>query len=405
MEDASVHGGSDVTLRTWITPMGWTTRRLLPSPPSKALADRGPCLGVLLSLALGLPACGTKPSPEGPDVFPIAVPGRAAAFYEREYVGEVQAIQRAELLARIKGRIESVLIDEGQPVKEGQLLFSIAAKELQQELRKARAAVASAGAELKAAEVERANSQLLLDNAVISPAEMALLGSRIQSLTAKLDEAKAHEGQTAINLTYSSVRAPFAGVVNRLPKKVGSTVAEGDLLTTVTDTSEVLVYFRVSEQEYLAFASTQGEGRPKEVSFRLADGHRLPVTGIMDAVETEFDRNTGTIAFRARFKNDGQLLKHGSTGKVVMKVDVKDGLTVPQKSTFEVQDHVYVYTVDAEGKARAKRIHPKLRFDEVFVIESGIAADERFIVEGAQRIKDGQPVATRLESPPSPKAL
>jgi RND family efflux transporter MFP subunit len=357
---------------------------------------------MIMAFALFLPSCTGKPLVEAPEIFPIAVPGQAAAFYDHEYVGEVQAIQRAEILARVKGRIESVLIDEGQPVKANQILFLTGVKELRQEIRKARAVVASAVAALKGAEVERTNMKMLLDKAVVSPAEMALLNSKIQSLAANLNEARANEGLAAINLGYSEVRAPFAGVVNRLPKKAGSMVAEGDLLTTVTDTSEVLVYFRVSEQEYLEYASAKGDGRPKEVSFMLANGQRLPVPGVMDAVETEVDKHTGTIAFRGRFKNEGQLLKHGSTGKVIMKVDVKDGLTIPQKSTFEVQDQVYVYTLDAEGKARARRIHPRLRIGGMFVVESGITANERFIVEGAQKIKDGEAVATRLASSPGP---
>lgn len=356
-----------------------------------------------LSLLSGGGCASRAASDEAPEVFPVAVPGRAAAQYEREYVGEVQAIQRAELLARIKGRIESVAVDEGQNVKKGQLLFSISAKELQQELRRARAAVASAAAELKAAEIERTNTKMLLDKSVVSSTEVALIESKIQALAAKLEEARANEGQAAINLTYAEVRAPFAGVVNRLPKKVGSMVAEGDLLTSLADTSEVFVYFRVSEQEYLQYTSKKDEGLAKDVSFKLANGELLSGAGVIDASESEIDRSTGTLALRARFPNKDQILKHGSTGKVVVKTLVKDAVTIPQKSTFEIQDHVYVYTVDGEGRARAKRIVPKIRLKDVFVVEFGIAAGERFIADGIQKVKDGAKIAVRAQTPqPSP---
>src|SRR5215203_2875435 len=157
-----------------------------------------------LGLALALISCKQPPAAaSSQDVFPVAVPAKAPASYEREYVGEVQALQRAELRARIKGRIEAVGMDEGQAVKAGQLLFSISAKELQQELRRARAAAASARAELKAAQLERTNTKMLLEKAVVSAAEMALIDSKIDSLTAKVDEARANEGQASISVSYA----------------------------------------------------------------------------------------------------------------------------------------------------------------------------------------------------------
>jgi RND family efflux transporter MFP subunit len=359
----------------------------------------------LVPLALVLVACKAAPATEAQDVFPIALPSRADAEYEREYVGEVQAVQRTEIRSRVKGRIESVGVDEGKAVKAGQVLFSIGSKQLQQELRRARAAAASAAAELKAAEVERTNTRMLLEKSVVSPAEMALLESKVQSLAARVEEARAQETYASINLSYAEVRAPFDGVVNRIPKKVGSLVEEGELLTTLTNPSEVFVYFRVSEQEYLEHAAAKEEGRPRTVSFKLANGELLSGVGTMDAVESEIDRNTGTIAFRARFQNQRQMLKHGSSGKIVVKSTFPDAVVIPQKSTFEVQDHVYVYVVDAEGRARARRIQPKVRLKDTFVVQSGLAAGERFIAEGIQKVKDGERIAIRTGSAPSVSAL
>lgn len=354
-------------------------------------------LRIVGGTAFGLVSCAPAPAVDPPQTFAVAEPGRADAVYERKYVGEVHALRRADVRARIRGRIEVVAVDEGQSVAEGQLLFALGDEALRQELRGARAVVASAAAELRAARIERASTEVLLDREIVSQAEVALLDARIQALAAKLEEAKAAEGQAEINLGYAEVRAPFAGVVNRLPIKVGSLVDDGELLTTVTNASEVLVYFRVPEREYLEYAARNGDGRSSEVAFVLANGERLPVAGLMDTVESEVDRSTGTIAFRARFANDGDRLKHGSTGTVLVKSHLGDAITIPQKSTFEVQDQLYVYVVDADGTARARRIVPKLRLDETFVVDSGIAADERFIVEGVQRVRDGARVAVRPE--------
>jgi membrane fusion protein (multidrug efflux system) len=346
-------------------------------------------------LVLAFTACSPKPHGNETEVFLVAQPGRSTADVQREYVGEVQALARAEVRSRIKGRIESLHIDEGQTVKAGQALFTIGAKELQHERRRARAAVASAAAELRAVEIERGHTKMLLDKAVVSPAEMALVDSRIQLLGARLEEAKAQQAQAEVTMGYAEVRAPFAGVVNRLPKKVGSVVDEGELLTTLTNTSEVFVYFRVSEQEYLEYTAAGSDSRTREIALKLANGAVFAAKGVMDAAENEFDRNTGTIAFRARFPNPSGLLKHGGTGKVLIDTKVKGALTVPQKSTFEVQDHVYVYVVDDGGKARARRIVPRLRVGDVFVVESGIEPEERFVAEGVQKIQDGTHVAVR----------
>ena len=348
-------------------------------------------LPALMCLAV---ACSKAESTESVEVFPVASPGRAEDSYEQEYVGEVKAVQYAELRARTKGLLEAVTVDEGQKVKAGQLLFAFASKDLQQQLKRARATIASAAAELNTAQLERTNMQVLFDKQVVSPAEMARLESKIQALAAKLEEAKADEGQVAIHLSYAEVRAPFEGVVNRIPKKVGSMIQEGDLLTTVTNASEVLVYFRVSEKEYLSYVANPSE-HTKEVSFKLADGTQHEAPGVIDTVETEIDRGTGTIAFRARFPNAKQVLKHGATGKVVLKNSLHGELTVPQKATFEIQDHVYVYAVDAQNRVHAKRIIPKLRIKETFVLESGLEASDRFVVEGLQKVKEGATIVAR----------
>lgn len=369
--------------------------------PARAEGNPRPRLGwatVQLVAALALLASGcAREAPaaeeEPPLAFPVATPKPSDTFYEREYVGEVRAARYAEIRSRLKGVIEAVAVDEGQAVKSGDVLFSIGARELQQELLKARAATKSAEAELKLARLEQQNTQLLFEKNVVSEAEMALLSSKIDALSAKLEEAKPAESQANINLTYAKIRAPFDGVLNRIPKKVGSVVSEDDLLTTIADTSEVHVYFRVSEREYLEYQSTTGNKPPSEVSLRLADGRLHSSPGVIDAVESEVNRETGSLAFRAKFPNPDGTLKHGSSAKVVIKTDVRGALLVPQKSTFEVQGKLYVYVLDDENRAKAREIVPKVRLKDAFVVDSGITEKDRFVLEGVQKIKEG----TRIE--------
>lgn len=348
----------------------------------------------VLLVVLQTPGCSTKNNEARSvvEAFTVASPTPASETYEQEYVGEIQAVQHVELRARMKGFIESVAVDEGQRVKKGQLLFAISAREFQQELQKARAVVAGARADLASAQVELANTKVLFEKKIISQGEFAQSNSKVQSLSAKLDEARADEVQAEINLSYAQVRAPFDGIVNRIPKKAGSIIAEGDLLTTLANTDEVYVYFRLSESEYLDYTATADDRRSKEVTLKLANGELYPEPGRIDAVESEFSKETGNIAFRARFPNDRNTLKHGSSGKVVVSTQIHNGLIVPQKSTFEVQEHVYVYVLDADDKTRATRIEPKLRLKDAFVVDAGLTTQDRFVLEGVQRIKDGDKI-------------
>jgi membrane fusion protein, multidrug efflux system len=357
---------------------------------------RSVATGALLWAVLA--SCREAPPLVAPNSFPVASPTQAAEAYEREYVAEIQAVQHVELRARMKGFIEALAVDEGQAVKKGQPLFSISAREVQQELQKAQAATAGALAELASAQLERTNTKLLFEKKVVSDVELAVSESKVRSLRAKLDQAKAEEGQAAINLSYAQVRAPFDGIVNRIPKKTGSIVAEGDLLTTIANTNEMLVYFRLSEREFLEYSATSDEDRPKEVRLKLASGEVYPIPGRIDAVESEFDKATGNIALRARFPNEKHDLKHGSSGKIVVSIRVRDALMVPQRSTFEIQEHVYLYVLDQNDIAHARRIEPRLRLKDAFVVNAGLTAQDRFVLEGVQRIKDGERIVVRPES-------
>jgi membrane fusion protein (multidrug efflux system) len=351
-----------------------------------------------LAVALACEAPSRQEPPDEAESYSVVTPTVANVPYEREYVGEIQAAQRVELRPRMKGVVEAVAVDEGQKVKQGQLLFSISARELQQELSKARAATASALAELKTAQIEQASTKMLFDRNIVADSQVEMAESKIRLLEAKVEESRALENQAGINLTYSRLTAPFDGVINRLPKKVGSLVTENDLLTTLTNTSEVFVYFRVSEQEYLEYTSANTKDQPEEVSLRLANGVMYPRPGVIDAIENEIDRETGNLAFRARFPNPDGLLKHGSTGTVVVRSELKDGLMIPQASTFEIQDQLYVYTVGDDNTARARKVVPRLRLKDAFVIESGLDPDERIITEGIQKLRDGSTIAVRPRS-------
>lgn len=350
------------------------------------------------TLALIATACGNRgesaaeaaaPAP----TFPVAVPQVRDVVVAREYVADVRAARYAEVRTRIKGIVEKVWVDEGKPVSEGQKLFTINVRARQQQLAEERAASLASEAELKAAQIELQNIQLLADKNIVSASERDLARAKVEMLRAKSEQAKASTTRVAYELDRAIVTAPFAGVINRIPYKAGTNVEENELLTTITDTHEILAYFALAEREYIRYRARADA--PATVKFVLADNSELPGEGHIDSIASEIDPHTGTIAFRARFPNDEGILKHGSSGKVVLTTALHNALVVPQKSTFEVQGNIYIYVVDAANVVHARKLKVKERVGDVFVIDEGVTTTERYVVEGAQKLRDGLAVRVR----------
>ena len=168
-------------------------------------------------------------------------------------------------------------------------------------------------------------------------------------------------------------------------------------MTSISDSREVFAYFNLSEIDYLNYSTEEKEA--KNVSLKLANHSLYDHEGKIEMIESEFDHATGNIAVRARFPNPNAILKHGSHGKVVVNKQLKNALLIPQKSTFEVQDKLYVFVVNQEGLLAQRNIISKMRVPDFYVIESGLSKDEKILFEGVENEKDGnkiQPIIVDL---------
>lgn len=326
------------------------------------------------------------------ETFSVTFPIAKDTVFSREYVADIHAVQNVEIRSRVSGFIEGIHADEGQHVKVGQLLFSISSHEYKQELLKAKAALTSILAEARAAELEVHNVSNLFNKKLVSESELNLSQAKLEALQANVEEAKAQVSNSELQLSFAEIKAPFTGVLNRIPNKVGSLVEDGTLLTTLSDNREVFAYFNVSERDYLDIASNGNVENKKPVSLSLANGSAHKFKGVIETVEGEVDRSTGNIAFRARFPNPDGLVKHGSTGSVKLTTSIGQAILVPQKSTFEIQDNVYVYVVDDENKVHLRSFKPKLRLPHFYVVESGLSIRDKIVYEGIQRVKEGDQI-------------
>lgn len=348
-------------------------------------------IALYLAAALLVASCQSKQNEnETKETFPVTTVIKSDTSTFTDYVTEVHAIQNVEIRARVTGYLEKIQVDEGTYVIENQLLFTINNREYLEELAKAKALYRSAVADMDAAELELKNVQQLADKKIVSSTELALAKNKLEAQKAKMEEALAHQSYAQIRLSNTEIRAPFNGIINRIPHKIGSLIDEGTLLTTISQNDDVFAYFDVSEKEYLSYArNLQSDSiESKTVSLILADGTEHPHKGKIETIEGIIDEKTGTIAFRARFSNPSKIIKHGASGRVRLRKKFKDAVFVPQKSTFEIQDKLYVYVVDNANKVQAKNITIKHRLPHLFIINEGVKEGDKIIYEGIQNVKD-----------------
>lgn len=339
----------------------------------------------LLTL-LYLTSCTSKPETKEEETkYTATSPLRMDTSYTKEYVAQIRSVKNIEIRALEKGYLEKINVDEGQFVHAGQLLFKFMPKIYEAELQKA-------GAEAKSEQIEVENTKTLVDKNVVSKNELAVA-------QAKLDQANAELSLAKLHLSLSEIKAPFDGTIDRIPKKLGSLVDEGELLTTLSDNSQMYVYFNVSEPEYLNYQTNSKDRGNSKVELLLANNTILPVKGQVETVESEFNNETGNIAFRAKFPNPNRLLKNGQTGKVLMKMPFNNVLLIPQKATYELQDKVYVFVIDKDNTVKSRLISIAGRIPDLYIVNSGVSETDKILLEGVQKAKDGDKVDYEYQKP------
>lgn len=303
----------------------------------------------------------------------------------RDYVCQIHAIQHIEMRALEKGYLEKIYVDEGQFVKKGDMMFKIMPLIYNAELQKAQA-------EADFAEIEYQNTKQLSEKNVVSPNELALM-------KAKLDKAKAELSMAQIHLQFTDIRAPFDGIMDHFQVRLGSLIDEGDLLTTLSDNSEMWVYFNVPELEYLNYKSHTTEENLLKVNLLMANNQLFKYQGQVSAIEADFNNETGNIAFRATFPNPDKLLRHGETGNIQMGIPIKDAIIIPQKATYEILEKKYVFVVDKSDVVHSREIVIASEMPDIYIIKEGLKENEKILLEGIRKVKDGDKITFTYEDP------
>ncbi|RXK52400.1 efflux RND transporter periplasmic adaptor subunit [Aquirufa rosea] len=303
----------------------------------------------------------------------------------RQYVSQIRAIQHIEVRALEKGYLQNIYVDEGQFVQKGQLMFKIMPMLYEAEKQKAQS-------EADFAEIEYQNTKQLQEKNVVSINELALA-------KAKLNKAKAELLLAQTHLKFTEIRAPFSGFMDHFQVRLGSLVNEGDLLTTLSDNSEMWVYFNVPEAEYLNYKTNATQENLVKVNLMMANNAQYKYAGLVKTIEADFNNETGNIAFRATFPNPDKLLRHGETGNILMTVPLKNAIIIPQKATYEILEKKYVFVVDKSNTVHSREIDIAAEMPDLYVIKDGLKKDEKILLEGIRKVKENDKIEFIYEAP------
>jgi membrane fusion protein (multidrug efflux system) len=305
-----------------------------------------------------------------------------------EYVGQIRAIQHIELRSLEKGYLLKKYVDEGQFVRQGQMLFQIKPNIYKADVQKSQA-------EVDLAKIELANNQALAEKDIISKSEAAMSAAKLAKAEAEREISKTH-------LDFTEIRAPFNGFVGRLGEiRIGSLLDEGELLTTLSDTHKMWVYFNVPEAQYLNYMKA-GRSKPSQkVQLELANNELYPEVGTIETIESDVNNTSGNIAFRAAFNNPRSLLRHGETGKILWPRVIKRALIIPQKSTYEILDKKFVLVVDKKGVLHEREIAVAEEAPNVFILKAGLSPGEMFLLEKQDNLYKGDKIKYKILDPQS----
>lgn len=369
---------------------------------TRPMNTRSTTAAFLICLALGSTACkpgheaGKQGHHEATHAILATKPLAQDMVVTQKYVCQIHSRRHIEVRAMVGGYLDQVLVQEGQAVKQGDVLFKLLPVVYDARRR-------ADQAELETAQIKLRNTEQLFEKHVVSDQEVALAKAELDRARAKFDLASAE-------LAFTEIKAPFDGIVDRQFEQHGSLVEEGDILTTASDNQVMWVYFNVPEVDYLAFHVAQDPSTANDphrlklpntkIELQLANGTLFGHAADDNiTVESTFDHETGNLMFRADFPNPDGMLRHGQTGTLRLNRTLPSAVVIPQRSTFEVLDKRYVFVVGDDGIAHQRPITVSHEREDVFVVAEGLQVTDKIVLDGVRQVHDGAHVDVVLQDP------
>lgn len=359
-------------------------------------------------------------SKSGPPAAEQPVPRvTVAAVIEQEvtdsddYTGQTEASEVVEVRARVFGYLKTIEFKDGDFVEEGQTLFTIEPDEYQAIYDQSVARIGLATTNFDLATSKLARNEKLRPSGAISQEEYEESVAAAKSAEAAVTSAKADANRTALDLKYTTIKAPTSGRIDRALVAAGNLLTggmtSGTLLTTIVREQPMYVYFDVDERSLLGYmrrrtekdATTPGSLRDLEIPcyVQLADEKDFPHEGKLDFASAQVNASTGTARLRGVFENKDRSLVSGLFVRIRIPVSKPyQALLVPERALATDQNIRFVYVVDEKGEAVRRNVELGAQRGELRIVKSGISSGEKVIVKGLQRVRPGQHVEAEAES-------
>jgi len=303
-----------------------------------------------------------------------------------------------QISPKVSGFITQINVKEGQTVSAGQVLFVIDNVTYQAQVRLAQAAVNTAKASCNTAKLSYENSQKLFENKVIGEFELQSATNQYESAKAGLAQAEASLASAKETLSFCYVKSPAAGVVGTLPYKVGTLVSAQNVLTTVSNNSQMEVYFSLTEKDALNMSKDAGGQNAAinampGVKLQLADGTVYGHEGKVTKMSGVIDAATGSVQLIALFPNPEKILKSGGFGSIIVPKSNSSAIIIPQSCVSEVQNKKFVYILDKDNKVKYSEIKVDPQNDgNNYIVTEGLKAGDKYVTNGITKLKDGMEI-------------
>lgn len=379
---------------------GWCRRRII-----------GPAVATFAALWFAhagpsIAADAQKPAQRPPAV--LVQPAELQSIdRQQEFIGRVQAMEKVELRARVEGFLGPRAFNDGDNVKQGQVLFTIDRAPFEATLVQKQAQLAGAKANLEFAkqQLQRARELSKENSSAISQAKIDERVSEEGKAQAAVMDAEAAVTQATIDLSYTEIRSPIDGRAGRAVVSPGNLVSPATgVLTTVVAENPVQILFPVTQRDLLEHRKSRSPGEKLTVQVKLADGSVYDEVGIIDFLDVQVNPNTDGQTVRALLPNKDMTLTDGQTVRVIIQVQASaETVTVPMAAIAIDQLGPYVFVVNDKNIVEQRRIKLGQQKGAIVAVPEGLAANELVIVQGLQKIRAGMEVAVQMATSPAPQ--
>jgi membrane fusion protein (multidrug efflux system) len=362
---------------------------------------------LLLFILVGLSSCQQgKQAESKPKELKVLTLNKDSVVISKDYPARIVGKVNVDIRTQVSGYISKIFVEEGDYVKTGANLFKIDDRTYIQQLHTAEANLKAAQAALINAGLEVEKYSLLSENNVTSDFQLRTAKAQYESALANVSQQKAAVETARINQGFTLIKAPVDGFIGRIPKRIGNLVSASDAqaLTTLSDISEVYVYFSMSEKDFLLF-NRQYEGgnmtqkikKMAPVSLMLANGSSFRENGRIEVINGEFDTNTGAISVRATFKNPELLLRTGNTGRIIVPHIEHDVFLVPVLATTDVQNKIFAIRLTKDNLAERIVLNVEAKQGDDYIIRSGLNDGDRIVTQEIETIMDGELITPKID--------